>query len=102
MQLYSEKALNLVVSHIGGVKAEVAEQAAKTAGLAEARLAGHHKSGRAEVTVTHGEVDSFVNLDDPAALSIEFGHMVKGKFENPDKPKYVPGLYIITGAAGLA
>jgi hypothetical protein len=99
-RLISQKAMNRVVSHLDEVKSEVAEKALEVGLRAEARLAGHRRTGRAQVTVTQGDVDAFVNLEDPAVLSIEFGHMVKGKFET-DVPKYVPGLYIITGAAGL-
>lgn len=101
VRLISQKAMNRVVSHLPEVVDRVADEAKQVGGRAEARLAAHRHSGNAEVNVTHGDVDSFVNLEDPAVLSIEFGHLVKGKFET-DKPKHVPGLYIITGAAGLA
>lgn len=101
VQLIGQKAMNHVVSHLGEVKGAVSDKAQNVGQVAEARLAAHHDTGHAKVTVTHGDVDSFVNLEDEAALSIEFGHMVKGKFET-DTPKKVPGLYIITGAAGLA
>lgn len=100
-RLIGQKAMNQVVSHLDGVVASVSEHALDVGSKAEARLKQHRHSGAADITVTHGDVDSFVNLDDPAALSIEFGHMVKGKFEDPNKPKFVPGLYIISGAAGL-
>ncbi|WP_231951406.1 DUF5403 family protein [Nocardia terpenica] len=99
--MIGQKAMNQVVSHVDGVKDAIGDEAKEIGSRAEARLAGHRRSGRAQVTVTNGDVDSFVNLEDPAALSIEFGHMVKGKYET-EEPKYVPGLYIITGAAGLA
>jgi hypothetical protein len=49
----------------------------------------------AEITMSRGDVDSFVNLEDPAAIPIEFGWRTS-------KGKFVPGLHIITGAAGLA
>ncbi len=100
VRLIGPKAMNLIISHLDGVVDAVAEEAKEIGVRAKARLTAHKYSGAAQVTVTHGDVDSFVNLDDPAALSIEFGHMVKGKFED-DEPKFVPGLYIITGAAGL-
>ncbi|ERB55488.1 hypothetical protein N806_31195 [Rhodococcus sp. P27] len=100
VRLIGQKAMNRVVSHIDGVKAAVADQALEIGVKAEMRLNMHRYSGNASISVTQGDVDSFVNLDDPAAMSIEFGHMVKGKYES-DTPKYVAGLYIITGAAGL-
>jgi hypothetical protein len=100
VKLIGRKAMNLVISHLDGVVEAVAEEAKEIGVRASARLAMHRKTGAAQVSVTHGDVDSYVNLDDPAAMSIEFGHMVKGKFEE-DEPQFVPGLYIITGAAGL-
>lgn len=100
VRLINDKAMNRVVSRLPEVHYEVVDAALDVGVKAEAKLASHKKTGRAEVTVTEGDVDAFVNLDDPAAMSIEFGHFVKGKFEG-DEPKYVGGLYIITGAAGL-
>lgn len=102
VRLIGQKAMNHVVSHIDGVVLSVTKEAMEIHGRAESRLAGHRETGNAEVTLTQGDTDSFVNLEDPAALSIEFGHYVGGKFKNAAQPKYVPGLYIITGAAGLA
>lgn len=102
VRLIGERSMNRIVSHLENVKAEVDSEARKIGTKARARLASHRKTGQAKVTVSHGEVDSFVNLEDPAALSIEFGHFVKGRFGDEDgEPKYVPGLYIVTGAAGL-
>jgi hypothetical protein len=95
VQLIGQKAMNHVVSHLGEVKDEVADVADMRAGQSKALLAGHRDTGAAEITVTHGDVDSFVNLDDPAALSIEFGHWVKGKYER-DTPQFVPGIYVLT------
>jgi hypothetical protein len=100
VQLIGQTAMNHVISHLGGVKDAVKDEAQEIGHRADARLAAHRYSGAADVNVTSGGVDSFVNLEDPAALSIEFGHWVKGKYET-ETPKYVPGLYIITGAAGL-
>ncbi|ASR77126.1 tail completion or Neck1 protein [Mycobacterium phage MyraDee] len=101
-RLYKEKALHHVVVEIPGVKDEVHDEAESGARKAKARLARHRYQGQAKVTVTQGDVDSFINLEDPNALSIEFGHFVKGKFGNKDgTPKHVKGLYIITGGAGL-
>ena len=100
-KIYSRKAVHEIVSHIEGVRHAVHDKAKSVHRTAEGRMAGHHRSGEHQVTVTHGETDSFVNLEGPQVLSIEFGHWVKGKFEDKDKPKFVPGLYIITGAASL-
>jgi hypothetical protein len=98
--LISQEAMNRVVSHLPDCKEACATKADEVKGVAEGRLAAHRKSGEHQVTITHGDVDSFVNLEGPAAMSVEFGHMVKGKYER-STPKKVAGLYIITGAAGL-
>lgn len=100
IQLIGDKAMNRVVSHQDGVKAAVYSQAVEIHGRAESRLSMHRDTGKARVTITRGDTDAFVNLEDRAALSIEFGHAVKGKYAGGEV-KYVPGLYIITGAAGL-
>lgn len=94
------KAFNHFIASLGEVQREVQETALDGGVDAERRLAAHRDTGAASVSVTEGDIDAFINLDDPNALSIEFGHLVKGKYER-DEPKYVPGLYIITGGAGL-
>lgn len=97
--LIGDKRMNHVVSHLPGVVASVANQAQKIGAKAEAKLRAHTYEGHASISITHGETDSFVNLDDPAALSIEFGHDLV--YFGNETGKHVPGLYIITGAAGL-
>ena len=100
VRLIGQKAMNHKISHLEGVKAAVLAEAEIGGARARANLAGHRHSGRASISVTQGDVDAFLNLDDPAAMSIEFGHWVKGKFED-NQPQFVPGLYIISEAAGL-
>lgn len=95
VKLISQKSMNQVISHLPGVKAAIRQKAQQIGARAEARLAGHRYEGQAGISITHGDVDSFVNLDDDAAMSIEFGH------EHNFTGKHVEGLYIITGAAGL-
>lgn len=102
VKLISDRAMNQVISHLPGVHDELGDVARRIKRTADGRLAIHRYSGKAKVTLTEGSVDWFVNLDDAAAMSIEFGHWVKGKYEDKSKPKYVQGLYIITRAAGLA
>lgn len=100
--LLPQKRMNHVISHLEGVKMSVRAQAQKIGAKAEARLESVHTPEReSKITITYGDVDSFVNLDDPDnAMAIEFGHVlyVNGKRTG----KYIPGKYIITGAAGLA
>jgi hypothetical protein len=89
------KNLEEIIAGLEGVRDEVHHVAEVGAAEAEARLAAHHYTGDAKVTLTHGKKDSFVNLEDPAALSIEFGgynHWAKRR---------LPGLYIITGAMNV-
>lgn len=101
VDLISQKQMNRTISHLPGVNGSVRQQAQKIGAKAEARLNAHHTPAReSEITITHGNVDSFVNLDDPDnALAIEFGHVlyVNGKRTG----RYIPGLYIISRAAGL-
>lgn len=66
-----------IVAHLPGVRAEVRATANKGAAKAEAVLAAHRYEGHAQITVTTGSLDAFVNLDDTrgdhAAGAIEFG-----------------------------
>lgn len=95
VQLISDEAMRSLIAHMPGVVAAVHKAAVKNSNGAKRRLAAHRETGAAQVTVTQGDVDSFVNLDDPAALSIQFGHFVGGMYFDWEKPKYVPGLYIL-------
>lgn len=99
VQIIGQKAMNIILKDKDGVQDAVYDEAKKIGQKAELRLSSHRRTGEANVLVKRGDVDSYVILDDPAAMSIEFGHWyVNGNGED----KYVPGLYIITGAAGLA
>ncbi|QBJ00210.1 hypothetical protein SEA_PHARAOH_21 [Mycobacterium phage Pharaoh] len=55
------------------------------------------------VTVTHGDLDSFINLEGTDPMAIEFGHFPSGYFA-PEKygriTKAPTGLYIITIGSG--
>lgn len=66
-----------IVAHLGGVRASVTAKAAEGAARARGVLAAHRAEGHAQITVTHGDLDAFVNLDDTrgdrAAAAIEFG-----------------------------
>lgn len=39
-----------------------------------ANLARHTKTGKHKITQTKGKVDHYVNLEGPAAVSVELGH----------------------------
>lgn len=60
-----------------GVRARLRRTAYQGAARAEAILAAHRYQGHSRITVTRGELDYFVNLDDTrgdhAAAAIEYG-----------------------------
>jgi len=99
--LIKDEDMNRTISHLPGVIGAVRTQAEAIGIKAEARLERVHTPEReSKVTVTFGDVDAFVNLEDPDnAMAIEFGHFlhVNGRETN----HFILGKYIITGAAGL-
>ncbi|GGM64787.1 hypothetical protein GCM10012275_39210 [Longimycelium tulufanense] len=95
IDLDSQKKMNHVLKDLEGVQLAVSGKAQTFGGRAKMRLAPHRDRGDAKVVVRRGHVDSYVILDDEAAMSIEFGH-----FHNVTG-EWVEGLYIITGATGL-
>lgn len=86
-------AMNIAISRIEGVHDAVVDHANKSAVKARAGLARVRDSGDSKITVTEGEVDAFVNLDDTAgdmaAWVIEFGR------------RGADGPYIISKATGF-
>ena len=100
VRLIGQKAMNYVVSGIDEVKDAVDSEAREIGRRAEARLASHRETGNARIEVDTSGKDALVSLVDRAALSIEFGHYVVNQYGPTGK--HVPGLYIVTGAAGLA
>jgi hypothetical protein len=109
--------MNQVVSHLGEVKSAVSNEAEKVGNKAEANLSTarasthwHKILGPEHLTrtsVSHGDVDSFANLEAPNAMAIEFGHAPSGVFGPGGryahiKTKAPEGLYILSRAAGLA
>jgi len=96
VQLRGTKSINRIVSHLPGVVTSVHRHAEQIGRKATFYRMQHYAEGEAKIRVGRGRVDSSVWLEDPAALSIEFGHI------NARTGKYVPGLYIVSRAAGLA
>ena len=93
VRLISDVAMNTVVSHLKGVKGAVRKEADDIGDRASATLEAHRFYGdtsHAEIEVETRDVDSIVSLVDEAAMSIEFG------------TSDTKGLYVVTGAAGLA
>lgn len=111
-RVVSAKAMHTILSNLPGMHDGIGFAARLVHKNAEARLAMHRRQHNAKVTLTEGKLDWFINLVDPAALSIEFGHWAKTRDKNTGKkiqltrkdgsPVYVEGLYILTRAAGLA
>jgi hypothetical protein len=100
VELKSDRYIRDLVAHLRGVTDAVYDNAKTIKKEAESRLAMHRyykDDNAAEVTMTRGDVDTFVNLEDAkgGAIAIEFGHRTA-------KGTHVPGKHIITGAAGLA
>lgn len=108
---YSRKGLNTVIAHMDGVRDAVHDEAKERGRKTKARLAEARASTRwhkiygpdhlTDVSVTRGAVDSFVNLDAPNPMAIEYGHAPSGVFEGTDT-KSPEGLYILTRGVGLA
>lgn len=90
--------LERVVARSDDVDAMLGDEAFQILNKARANLARHRRDGDHKVTQTKGRVDHYVNLEGPAALSIEEGHFVGGANE----PTYVPGLNILKNALGGA
>jgi len=82
------------VAHLPEIHAAVLLERDKLAVVAEGLFASHDNPGGHEInTKDHatafGDLDGFVNLEGPAALSVEFGHWT------PNHKKHVAGLHIL-------
>lgn len=94
-ELINAKRLNQIIA--GQAKPAVHEHALEIGARAEGILSAHHKTGEHQITVTDGKTDAKVNLEGPAALSVEVGHFAGYKGER----KYVEGIHALRDAAGL-
>lgn len=81
------------LAHTTQMRKAVRAEAEKIANKARARLAEHRETGASRIVVEQGDVDSHVILDDPAALSIEFGHGAyttkNGRHVGASEPLYI-------------
>jgi len=80
------------IAHTDEVEAALGDHAFVILAQARSILAGHRKTGEHKVTQTKGNVDHFVNLEGPAALSVEEG------WHNERTGTFVRGLDILKGA----
>lgn len=85
------------VAHLPGVVAAVAAKGEEIAAVARTRLAAHRDSGNAKIEVSHGVTDTFVELVDPAAMTIEFGR-AEGVDRTGRRKGRMQPLHILTGA----
>lgn len=86
------------MARMAGVK-KVRRAAAVTIGAkAKAKLASHRAEGDSSIKVQHGPVDSLVILDDPAALSIEFGRGAYTRKSDGAEIGPMEGLHILSSA----
>ena len=115
--LIGNRAMNHVVSHLPEVVQAVSDENDKVYDRAKANLAAARASTQwhkiygpdhlTRVTKSHGDIDSFTNLEAPNPMAIEFGHQPSGVFGPGGKYGHIQtkapeGLYIITKAARLA
>jgi hypothetical protein len=105
--LIPDDEMNRTIANLPGVQFEIQETAEAIGNRARGRLAAHKYENVARIEVEHnfrgkfGHIDSMVSLVDPDnALAIEFGHQLW--YFGQKTEKFIPGLYIVTGAAGLA
>jgi len=73
--VHIEEDCNEIVAHLDGVIAAVYATAQQGAARARAILASHRHTGASSIEVSQGDVDSYISLVDPAAISIEFGRV---------------------------
>lgn len=84
--------LERTIAHSDEVERILGDHAFDKLLIARARLARHKHLGEHRVTQTHGGVDFYINLEGPAAVSVEEGH------HNHWDGSWVEGLHIVKGA----
>ena len=89
--------MNRIIANLPGVKTSVYNRAVVIANKARADLRSHYYEGESRIEVERHKTDVIVNLVDPWASSIEFGHWSVSE----TNVKWVRGLYIISRAAGI-
>jgi hypothetical protein len=99
VKLISDKAINKIVSREPGVRAAVWGVTQEIGARALTIRMAHFAEGEAKIEVTQERVDGHVALVDPNAASIEYGHWLVLK--DGTVVRFIPGLYIITRAAGI-
>lgn len=80
------------IAHTEDVESALGDAAFKVTLIAREILARHRHLGEHRITQTKGIVDHYVNLEGPAAVSVEVGH------HNHWDGKWVEGLHILKKA----
>jgi hypothetical protein len=86
------KTMERTIAHSDEVEGILGDHAYPVMIRARALLDRHRKTGEHRITQTKGQVDHFVNLEGPAAMSVEEGHFVGDR--------YVDGLHVLRDALG--
>lgn len=93
------RSANKTVAYHAEVQKELDHEIAAALRRAEAKLARHRKTGAHSVGVETGDLDRYLYLEGPAAMSVELGHDVVT--EDGEVVGDAEGLYIISDAIGL-
>lgn len=94
-RVIGQKAMNKIIAPLDEVQDAVEDGAKTLAAKANARLAGHRRTGDHHIdidrirNVKYGYLDRYVSLKGSAPMSVEFGHI-------NHRGGYVQGLYIMT------
>lgn len=95
VEVMKEERLNKLIARMPGVKSRVRAQGEVIYAQASAILAAHRAEYQAELRIYTGRTDTVVELIDPAALSIEFGHYAGPRGQGGRT--WVPGLNMFQG-----
>ena len=103
VKFISDRRLNGMVAGIAGLDPEMDRAAARVLAEIRSAAAPHNKehdfarSFSVDRVRYRGVTDRVVSSDDPAALSIEYGHMTR-RAKGRRLRKWVPGLMIVNEA----
>lgn len=89
------KGLERIIAHSDEVEGILGDAAYAITIRARSRLARHRRTGTHKIVQTKGRVDHYVNLEGPAAISIEEGHFLSGFYANTESIRFIDGLHIL-------
>lgn len=99
------KGAHVVAAKIVGDSTALDKVAAEIIAAAHTEAARHRDTGSYARSLKIKKVgrhvmDRLVYSDDPAALSIEYGHATRRSANSEGPPKWVPGQFILINAVG--